>query len=67
MNHTPTIIGRTYKYHGSRQTTFIVKAIQGHTIEFECGHKVTDAVFSDMWDVEARNYNYVMANRSSFN
>jgi hypothetical protein len=58
MNHPPTIIGRSYKYHGSRQTTFVVKAIQGYTIEFECGHKVTDAVFSDMWDVEARNYNY---------
>jgi hypothetical protein len=60
INHPTTIIGRSYKYHGSRQTTFVVKAIQGHTIEFECGHKVTDAVFSDMWDVEARSYNYAI-------
>jgi hypothetical protein len=62
MNHLKEIIGRAYKYHGSCQTTFIVKAINGHTIEFECGHKVTDAVFSDMWDVEARNYNYALLN-----
>lgn len=56
-----SIIGRSYKYHGSRHTTFIVKRIiEGCIVEFECGHRVTDSVFMDLWDVEARKYNYTI-------
>lgn len=56
-----SIIGRSYKYHGSRHTTFVVKQIIDDCIvEFECGHRVTDSVFMDLWDVEARKYNYVI-------
>ena len=55
-----SIIGRSYKYHGSRHTTFIVKSIEGYMVQFECGHRVTDSVFMDLWDVAARNYNYII-------
>jgi len=53
-----SIVGRAYKYHPTRATIFVVKEVSEWIVVFECGHRVTDTVFMDMYDIKDRKYNY---------
>jgi len=51
-------IGRSYRYPNHKKKFKLIEIINGFVYVFECGHRCTHNVFSDLIDCQTGTQNY---------